>query len=257
MGKLSTFLRRNTVEDASPLPYIHTTRSYNVESIKNANAIKSSDCRHFGKDLTYLFVGRPAYKRKPTGSEADYWELPCCFIFESVESSRIERIFPFDSGAFRENLYPDYINFMNEDEFLASPDTQTRIISAFFGSSENYFFGKAKSKDSFDNEFQLGVFDAELKALRRLAEDGTPSNFDDRRFTVEVQMQGAIDFAEYPPQAVILPSIYLRDEGVRNKILDDWKAEPLTYEMYGLSQDKYDAIIYSKVEEFYRSRGYI
>jgi len=259
MTALATFLRRNTISEASPLPLVHTTRSYNISDIKNKNTITKSPCRHFdGQDLVYLFVGRPAYRRKNTESEAAYWELPCCFIFDSIDQSSVERTFPFDSGAFKDNLYPSYINFMNINEFEASsPVAPSRIISAFYGSSEKYFSGQNKGPEAINDEFQLGPLDAEIKALARLASDGTPKDFDDRRFTIEVQLNQNIDLNVTPPSAVVIPSIYLRDEDIRNKITKTWGADAITYEIYGLSQDKYDGIIYSKVAEYYKSRNLV
>jgi hypothetical protein len=255
---LSRFLRRNTVSAVETLPYVHTTRSYNIASIKDTQSIDAKRCRHFNEDLIYLFVGRPAYKRPSAGSAAEYWELPCCFIFDEVADFLVKRVYPFDSGAFRDGRYPEYIDFMDFREFeVDDAGAPGRMVSAFFGDSARYFRGTPKGKEDFENEFQLGVLEAEIKALRRLAEDGTPAGFDDRRFTIEVQVADKIDFRTNPPAAVVLPSIYLRDEAVRAKIIDEWGAEPLTYEMYGLSQDKYDGIIYAKVEEYYRSRGLV
>lgn len=257
-SSLSRFLRRNTISPVDALPYVHTTRSYNIAQIKETGSLDTTRCRHFNEPLVYLFVGRPAYKRASAGSTAEYWELPCCFIFDTVDESLIRRVFPFDSGAFRDTRYPDYIKFMDYREFeVDDAGAPRRMISAFFGSAARYFRGEPKGRDAFDNEFQLGVLDAEIKALRRLAEDGTPADFDDRRFSIEVQLSSKIDLTVNPPTAVVLPSIYLRDDEIRKRIVDEWKAEPITYEMFGLSQDKYDGIIYAKVEEYYRGRGLI
>ncbi len=259
MTAFAKFLSRNTVVAVTSLPLVHTTRSYNIGEIKDTQEISVTPCPMFeGEDLVYLFVGRPAYKRPPSSSEASYWELPCCFIFNFDSAFDVKRIFPFDSGAFRKGLYPDYISFMDWEKFEASvPDAPERIIGAFFGSSRRYFDLRPKDEEAFESEFQLGPIDAEVKALRRLAADGTPGSFDDRRFTIEIQCSESISLKRNPPIAVILPSIYLRDEKVRNRIVKEWRAEPITYEIYSLSHDRYDAIIYSAVEDFYKGRGFL
>lgn len=82
-----------------------------------------------------------------------------------------------------------------------------RIISAFYADAKRYFYGEVKSKKEFEDEFHLGVLEAELKALRKLAGDGTPKGFDDRRFSIEVQLSGDINLSQHPPSAVVLPSI--------------------------------------------------
>lgn len=248
---LSTFLSRNSVGDVNTPPLIHTTRSYNIASIKDTNELSPTKCDVFEEELLYLFVGRPAYKRDDPKSQAEYWELPCCFIFDHLIGAEFKRIYPFDSGAFEAKRYPEYIGLMPMKQFETNTGTAPgRIISAFFGTFPKYFSGEAKDKEVFENEFSLGVLDTEVKALRRLAQDGTPANFDDRRFTIEVQLDEKIDFAETPPNAVVLPSIYLRDEKIKNKIVSEWKATPITYEVYSLSLSAYDGIIYSKVAEY-------
>jgi len=205
-----------------------------------------------------MFVGRPAYKRTDSGSQAEYWELPCCFLFNDLVGADFKRVYPFDSGAFKGRRYPEYIGLMPMEQFEANSNAAPgRIISAFFGSSERYFSGKAKDKDAFEEEFNLGILETEVRALRRLASDGTPSSFDDRRFTIEIQLEQKIDFKSHPPNAVVLPSIYLRDPLIKSKIVDEWHAHPITYEVFSLSLSAYDGIIYSKVKDYLESRNLI
>lgn len=255
---LSVFLTRNTVGDADMLPMIHTTTSYNISSIKDTNELKPTLCNVFNEDLLYLFVGRPAYKRKDTGSQAEYWELPCCFIFDELVGAQFKKVYPFDSGAFLQKRYPEYIGMMPVSAFESNNNAApSRIISAFFGSADRYFSGKAKDVDQFEAEFDLGVLETEVRALRRLAGDGTPTNFDDRRFTIEVHLDQKIDFSNSPPSAVVLPSIYLRDEEIKNKIVDEWQALPITYEVFSLSLSAYDGIVYSKVKDYLKMKKFI
>jgi hypothetical protein len=258
VSKLEKFISRNTVTGTESLPLVHTTRSYSIEQIKETNNISTHKCNIFDENLVYLFVGRPAYRRNKSGAQAEYWELPCCFIFDSEKNIAAKRIFPFDSGAFKSGLYPEYIKFMDIVNFEATrSDAPERIISAIFGTRERYFGGKSKSEEDFCNEFQLGPLDAEIKALRKLADDGTTTNFDDRRFTIEVQSTSSIDFAINPPDAVVIPAVYLEDIDIRKKIIDDWKATPLTYEVNSLSLELYDGIVFQRVADYYRSKGYI
>jgi hypothetical protein len=83
MSTFSEFLLRNTVRVSSVLPLVHTTPAFHLEKMWQSNQIVANPCDVFeGEDLSYFFVGRPAYKYKNDGSEAEDWELPCCFVFE-------------------------------------------------------------------------------------------------------------------------------------------------------------------------------
>src|SRR5262245_47796221 len=118
------------------------------------NKIMTSQCDVFAKeDLSYFFVGRPAYKYRSDGSEAANWQLPCCFIFEFGSLTDIRRIFPFDSGAFATKRYPPYITEMDLENFEASaaPDAVSRIIGAFFGNVASYFKLACKDKRQFES----------------------------------------------------------------------------------------------------------
>jgi hypothetical protein len=121
MSILSDFLLRNTVSPAGVLPLIHTTPSYHLKKFVASNRIIATECDVFKPDkLAYFFVGRPAYKYRNDNSEAEYWELPCCFVFEFAAVGNVGRIFPFDSGAFNNKRYPSYINQMELSNFESS-----------------------------------------------------------------------------------------------------------------------------------------
>jgi hypothetical protein len=248
------------VSPAGSLPILHTTQAYHLKGISDTNKILSKPCDVFtGENLSYFFVGRPAYKYQSDGSEAEYWELPCCFVFEFGAVRDVKRIFPFDSGAFAKKRYPRYINEMDLNYFEASaaPDAVSRIIGAFFGEPASYFELRSKDRGKFESEFGLRVFDAELKALHRLSRERSPTSFDDRRFSIEIQSSNGLDLKVINPLAVIAPLIYFDDPGFRYKVETDWKCMPIGYPVFTLSSDKYYYAIYERVAEFFRSRGYL
>jgi len=166
-----------------------------------------------------------------------------------------KRVFPFDSGAFSKRKLPDYIGLMPRREFeVNGADAPERIIGSFFGSTQDYFFLKAKPINVFEQEFSLSPFNAEAKAIMRLAGEKSIPEFDDRRFAFEVQSAEPVEFLVSKPLAVVLPEQYLDIEIVRNTIQDDWGAEPWGYPMFALSVSAYYAIIYKEVHSFYERR---
>lgn len=260
MPTFSDFLLKNTVKMGGVLPLVHTTRAYHLRKLAAVDKIEARPCDVFaGENLSYFFVGRPAYKYRSDDSEAEYWELPCCFIFEFGSVRNVKRIFPFDSGAFASRLYPPYLNSMELDAFEASsaPDAASRIIGAFFGDASSYFQFKRNGALEFESEFGLGVFDAEIKALHRLSREKSPATFDDRRFSIEVQTPEAIDLELVNPLAVIAPAIYFGDEKFREHVENVWKSAPIGYPVYTLSSNQYFYAIYERVHEYFKLMGYL
>jgi len=259
MSALSAFLARNSVIASDELPFVHTTRSYNLRAIIGADQISPQECDVFaGENLSYFFVGRPAYKYSTDNSTAESWELPCCLVLESSSISTVKRIVPFDSGAFASRRYPSYINDMPLTEFISDElGDHRKIIGAFFENTEKYFSLNPKSRDQFSSEFSLTALDAELLAANRLASEATPISFDDRRFTIEIQTEESVNLVDSNIMAVILPECYLSIDSVRNKIQDEWGAEPIGYPVFPLSVSMYYALIYKEIKDLYIRRGLI
>ncbi|MEL6667222.1 MAG: hypothetical protein AAFQ24_13935 [Pseudomonadota bacterium] len=253
MSKVEDFFNRNQIgNEGLELPYVHSTQSYNIEKILRDSSLKPSHCPEFEEELLYFFRGRPAYKQSSEGEEASHWQLPTCFLYDSLPDIAGARTYPFDSGAFKQGRYPSYIRLMPLEEFeLVGNFSSDRIVEAFFGDIESYLNGDAKTEQEFSENYTVSAFDAEVMALRRLASDGTPKSFDDRRFTIEVQTKNRIDFEENPPSAVILPTIYLGNEKVRSA-LDRWDAAPITYDVHAQSLDLYYGVIFQKYLDYLR-----
>jgi hypothetical protein len=256
MSVLSAFLRRNTVKADGVLPLFHTTPARHLRSMKETNKILATECDVFKPDkLSYFFVGRPAYKYHADNSEAEYWQLPCCFMFEFQAIMNVRRIFPFDSGAF--HLYPPYLSDLELDNFEANsaPDAVSRIVGAYFGDIRSYFKYEHKAQPQFEQEFNLDVFDQELKALHRLSREKAPDKFDDRRFTIEMQSTGDVDLSVTNPLAVIAPIPYFENRQFRDHVESTWKALPIGYPTYFLSVTQYYYAIYERVEGFFKQHG--
>jgi hypothetical protein len=80
MGALYDFLQKNQIQKGNALPAVHTTEAYFIKKFITSGRIETYNCKFFENEkLSYFFVGRPAFKRT-IDYEADYWELPMCFI---------------------------------------------------------------------------------------------------------------------------------------------------------------------------------
>src|SRR5688572_24122883 len=115
MSPLAAFLSRNSVTPGTTLPVVHSMSGYRFEKIWQNGRIESEECDVFvGENLNYFFMGRPAYKVGSREQDAEHWQLPCCFIFDYQSIGSIKRVFPFDSGAHHNGLYPEYIGMMDK-----------------------------------------------------------------------------------------------------------------------------------------------
>jgi hypothetical protein len=213
-------------------------------------------CSVYQEELLYFFLGRPAYRwRKPEG-QPQYWELPNCFVFDDLPGMKAERVLPFDSGGHANDLYPSYVQNIPRGNFeTRNPDAPNRLVSAIFGSFDRYIRGQPKDEEDLVAEFGLSVLDAEILAIRKLASDGTPEGFDDRRFSIEIQSSSQVDFSISPPSAIILPTNYLATAEVSDAI-KRWGAEPINYDIYGLSLPLYHGAIFLKFMEYCKSKGF-
>lgn len=258
MPKFRDFLNRNSVASIEGiLPLVHSTKSYNIEDLVNSKSISPSFCKRYQEDLLYFFYGRPSYKYNKKEDTSELWELPTCFIFDTIGQKAPQRTIPFDSGAYIDKRYPSYLQSIPITEFECDQqDAPQRIISAVFGSLESYIRGQPKSETALKSEFQLGPLDPEVLAIRKLADDDTPTDFDDRRMAIEIHLNESVDFSITPPSAVILPTAYLKEPKIRTA-LESWGAEPLNYDTYSLSMDLYYGIIFDKFIQYCKDKGFI
>jgi hypothetical protein len=258
--RFAEFLARNDVSSAGVLPLVHSSQAYHLNDILSDGRLKARPCDVFSGDLlNYFFVGRPAYKHRANGSDSEYWELPICFVFEFEAIDKIKRVFPFDTGAFEKKLYPDYINIMPKEQFdcASVSDAAGKIIGAYFGDVNAYYRLRSKDRGDFESDFGLGVLDAEVKAVHRLSIEKSSTVFDDRRLTIELQAEGDVDLKVRNPIAVIAPANYFDDTQVLRKIEGEWKAQPLSYDVYPLNVGAYFTKIYEMIEVLYRRLGYL
>lgn len=259
MPHIDDFLSKNTIKQLDgTLPLVHSTKSYNLTELAKASGLMPRNCKNYNDEkLLYFFLGRPAYRSRLSEESPETWELPTCFIFDTADGIGIKRTVPFDSGAYSEELFPPYINAIPRANFESSrADASQRVISAVYGSMHNYIKGIPKSEKTLTEEFDLKITDAEILAVRRLAGDGSPTSFDDRRFSIEIQSSSMIDFEQKPPSAIILPTAYLEDKNIIENI-EKWGADIINYDSYSLSMQMYYGIVFDKFAQYCKSKGFI
>ena len=213
--------------------------------------ILTRHCSNFDEDLIYFFYGRPAYRDVFDPIIDDSYN-PICLLFKPDCFSSIKRAYPFDSGAYLKGLYKQHINEelnVSDFELKISINELSRIVTAFFGNNMNYYFG------NFNKNIQFEYDDFEAKAFYSILSGSGKTVFDDRGYTIEVQIDENVSLASNII-AVILPYSALQNRTISNLIIKEWQATPLTYETYrGIRPAEYNGIFRDLIKDFLKIKG--
>lgn len=257
MSLLYDFLQKNSINSSEALPLVHTTRAQYLSKLLDTNTLKASECDVFrGENLNYFFVGRPAYKFELTAS-AEYWELPICFIMNYDVIDQAKRVFPFDSGGFKNKAMPSFITSHDLNEFEISKDSEAakKIIGTFFGNTKNYFKLKGRENIDFSSYHDISMLDTEIQSIHKLSMSGAKGK-DDRNFSIEAQIEGDVELSPSQLMAVIVPDPYLEDYEFLSRVTDNWTCDLLSYDVYPLNPDTFYYAIYNQVETYFRDKGF-
>ncbi|MDR3448736.1 MAG: hypothetical protein P4M15_03125 [Alphaproteobacteria bacterium] len=232
-----------------------------MEQIIRTGVIKAQLCDVFQEQLNYFFVGRPAYKARHDDDEGAFWELPVCFVFQ-FDVTNSKRIYPFDTGAFEREKFPQFIQMMDREDFEigAVINGPEKYIGTFFGTPSKYFKMEPIDESKLQSRYSLGVFDAEIQALHRLVIRPGPkigdTRVDDRRSTIEVQFDKDRVLLKKDLLAVIMPEPYFLEPEV-TKYFESLGADIISYQTFPQNPTLYYAVIYEKIGEFFRAKKLI
>ncbi len=217
-----------------PLPLMHTTRGAEFRQIAESNQLsadaKADDDPFPGEKLIYFFYGRPVFREEYRSSTWRQMLLPVALVLRPEAVKKIKRTYPFDSGAAHKNLYEPSLQkplSWRDLEIGNSLEAAGRVVSQFFGTNKNYIIGTRREG------LNIPVMNFEADAYYQLIAD-RDGRADDRRFTVEVQVEAEHGFGLSAENvlAVALPNIFMDDKDIRRIICDEWKAKPLTYSTF-------------------------
>jgi hypothetical protein len=235
------------------MPFIHGTDSYALRA--TSGLLEASKCPVFGEELLYFFYGRPGYRvAAKVGSRSDMSRCPVCFVFKPDIAIPAKRVYPFDTGAFDDGMFNGFRHpGMGLESFLlgSSLDLPQKVVEYFFGSNRSYYFGALKSDLTFDFD------EMEIQAYYDLIRLTGETEYDDRRYTIEVQLENSLQ-VEGNVIAVVLPNAALQSANISGTILSKWRALPITYNTYqGTRPAEYNAVVREQLLEFLSKRGYL
>ena len=250
-GRLRQFV------DAHPscndkLPLVHSTLCETLGRIATGTELTPQDCPVFQEPLIYLFYGRPAYRsHKGYVPDTRIPFCPICFVFKPNFVVSVKRIYPFDSGACAYGMLEPHIERTASKCFELTPQVASaqRASHLFFATNRAYFVGEPRGHVALPSE-QL-----EAACLYRLLSDEGPAEYDDRRSSIEIQVDAPLSLVD-TLWAVILPMAFLDDSEIRHTVVQKWGAYPLTYStVRGSMPAEYAAVIREKLRRFLEDGG--
>ena len=240
--------------EAGPrLPLVHSTDSYVLEDVLTAKQLEPQPCNVFGENLTYLFYGRPAFRPNNDAAPTSLSHyFPVCLILRPGWAIAIKRIYPFDSGAFIQGFYENYLHkAMRLADFGLEPDSATpgKLIGGFFGSVPAYLTGKPGAAPTLDpSEFEAFSYHALISAQESNAIDSRGSG-------VEIQTGAPLPIAE-SVAAVVLPSTFA--DGATGQALNALGVDLLPYRVVSRSRpSEYMSMITDICFNYYIRMGLI
>lgn len=240
--------------DLSELPSVHISDGLGFRSIVKDGYLSAEPCSVFNDEpLVYLFYGRPSYRvNSQILASAIRAYAPVCFVLKPGMVRSPQRVFPFDSGAFHNDLFRASMHRkMQRDDFALEPDPASaqRLIRLFFGDNQSYYDNKPVAS------LELPPLAFEASSYHTLITDRQENAYDERISSIEIQIAEDLPLSGVV-EAVVLPDAFLSDEVTKS--LTAMKAEVIPYPFIDrLRPELYTASIYPIVRDYYRRRGYL
>ena len=135
----------------SDLPLSHLIDARDLGRILAAGQFGTWPCKFFQEELLYVFYGGVVYRRStvPTNNASI---LPIVFLFRPDILERLERLYPFDTGAAHKKLYGspwDDLLAPFQERFRVKarndPEAAARMVYYIFRTNEDYIYNPPHS----------------------------------------------------------------------------------------------------------------
>lgn len=233
------------------LPLAHTTTMQCFEKILTTKQVSTSQCKIFNQKLLYFFYGKPNYRStKGKTSMTSLLCHPVCILFKNsiLSNNKIAHVFPFDSGAYKNNLYSQIIDKeinLTEFDLPQSLCSIGKFLNYFYDDIPGYLEGNTKNIRAPAFPFQVSNCNDLYKATGRLP-------FDDRSTSIEISVSDNVTISADTVDLIICPSSIrgFMDEAFGDSI----NIEYYTPKRVSLPQDYYaviDHIAYRYIKQTY------
>jgi hypothetical protein len=237
MGLQNRYLDERFTVTGAPLPrmpFYHTRDAFWLQEILDSGELRPQECDVYKEDLLYLFYGRPAYKSGERMNSRYPFLMPVCFIVSPDVVKVMKRLLAFDSGAFP--MYQAFMhNSMTLDQFRLTPviDSCDKMVHFCYGDNDAYFLGNVKKEIVYDPaHFQLASYCSIIGSDHKM-------ELDDRKISLEAQLDVPIAINNTNIEAIILPSMLANSSEISSIISDKLKIKVMPYDNYGVVSSSY------------------
>lgn len=135
-------------------------------------------------------------------------------------------MYPFDTGAYKKNLYSPYMDDIRFEDLECSKISQAdqRIVGRYFASNDDYFYGSARAT------LDPPATSAAARAYHRLLTTTEDRAHDDRCLSVEIQSSVDVSLDD-ALSAIALPDFLAAEPQIRDSI-DAWEAGGVVVHFY-------------------------
>lgn len=212
-----TWLQNNSPYPKS-LAWCHNTDGWALRELFESGFFTPRPCSVFREDLLYFFYGRPAYRHTENAPLRISGRAPVALILDPDLIAHGKRLFPFDSGAFADKRYANWMHpkmQLADFEMACPSDAPQRHVASFFGSNSAYLRLRGQRPSaSLAGEF-------EVDSLLALLTDQSIEHADDRRVSIELQVAAPVPLRHPTLLAMILP-----DELMNAPFIQSFRAGP-------------------------------
>jgi len=208
-SSLAVWLDGCSAGDLPTMSWVHATAPSVAQAVVERGHTLSESCEFFGRALTYLNYGRPAY---PFGDDRVMKSAlfgPVIFVFHAIVEAHGVSLFPFDTGAFHKGLYGGWIPReypLDSYEMKPGEDVVRRLIRRVYGSNEAYWVGQADGAGTFEGPMAVALMD--------MYGDPSVEPADDRRYAIELAVAAQLPINREYVRAVVVPDSLAADKFV-------------------------------------------
>ena len=238
------------------MPFFHNVAALRVSDIMQSGVLAPSKRKKSKNSVLYLFYGRPAFK--PDSQEyyrGDALFQPISIILKPNCPLTIKAIYPFDTGAYENGLYKNYIPTrdlpLNRFALGNQHDISKQLVQLFFGSNKNYFQGNINHNNPDPYTYPaVAAFSNMIQAKGKI-------DFDDRAYTVEYQIISEIKLRGNII-GVAAEDSFFNNTDYRHKIENKWQRKCIPYNTLGLITS-YGAhgIMHENIGSYLETESYI
>ena len=235
------------------LPAYHTCDGFDARShVERGEILTTDTCEVFGRNITYLFYGRPAFKYAlDDGATTNLALYPVCFVMNLEKMEALSRIFPFDTGALFHKRLSRYIHKKHTVlDFEIEPKTSriNDIVFHFFGSIKNYINPSAPARDYAAEDF-------ESVSYSKMIDSHVRTEADERRVTIEIHAPESVKLTSGVLQAIILPT-QLRGSKLYSDFIDANQIKAQCYDIEVWNPALSFGLVSAAAKRFMLSSGY-